>query len=89
MTDEEALERYGQVPLYFSHYYNFVFVYKSAVLEDGERVFLHLGGSMEQVSAMVVDAEVPMTLEEDGDDEYAYVKDADKQTLWTQGDPPD
>ena len=53
--DEEAFERYGDVPLHFSHYYNFVFVYKSKELDNGNRIYLELGGTMEKVSAMSVD----------------------------------
>ena len=44
MTDEEAFERYGDVPLHFSHYYNFLFIYKSKVLDNGDRITLQLGG---------------------------------------------
>ena len=82
MTDDEVLEEYGEVPLYFSHYYNFIFVYKSAKLENGDQLVLHLGGNMEKVSAMVVEADNPLTLEEIADDEYAYIKDAGKQVIW-------
>ena len=32
MEDEEAFEKYGDTPLYFSHYYNFLFVFKSEIL---------------------------------------------------------
>jgi hypothetical protein len=40
MTDDEAFEQYGEVPLYFSHYYNFVFIYKSARLENAAQYSL-------------------------------------------------
>ena len=40
MEDEEVFEKYGEVPLYFSHYYNFLFIFKSAALESGEQIFL-------------------------------------------------
>ena len=46
MEDEEAFEKYGDTPLYFSHYYNFLFVFKSEVLENGYQVFLQLGGNI-------------------------------------------
>ena len=49
MEDEEAFEKYGDTPLYFSHYYNFLFVFKSAVLDNGDQIFLQLGGNMEKV----------------------------------------
>ena len=78
MEDEEALEKYGDIPLYFSHYYNFLFIYKSKILENGNQVFLQLGGTMEKVSAMVVDANDPVTLNEEGEDETAYIKNKEK-----------
>ena len=82
MDDEEALDIYGDTPLHFSHYYNFLFVFKSAVLDNGDQVFLHLGGNMEKVSALVVDANEPMTLNENGDNEIAFIKN--KEVLWKQ-----
>lgn len=85
MTDEEVFDRYEDVPLYFSHYYNFLFIYKSKKLDDGEQVFLQLGGTMEKVSAMVVDVEDTLTLDEKADDEYAYIKDAENQVVWKHG----
>ena len=87
MTDDEVFEEYGDVPLHFSHYYNFIFVYKSAKLENGDQIFLHLGGTMEKVSAMVVDVEDPLTLEEKADTDYAFIKNADKQVIWKEGEP--
>jgi len=84
MEDEEVLDKYGDVPLYFSHYYNFLFILKSRILEEGEQIFLQLGGNMEKVSAMVVTADEPLTLNEDGEEEIAYIKDKDKKTVWKQ-----
>ena len=82
MTTEEVFEEYGDEPLFFSHYYNFIFVYKSARLDNGDQVFLHLGGNMEKVSALVVDVEDPLTLNEKADADYAYIKNAEKQVIW-------
>ncbi len=84
MEDEEVLEIYGDTPLYFSHYYNFLFIYKSAVLKNGEQIFLQLGGTMEKVSAMVVDANDPVTLNENGEDETAFIKNQEKEVIWKQ-----
>ena len=84
MEDEEAFEKYGGTPLYFSHYYNFLFVFKSEVLENGYQIFLQLGGNMEKVSALVVDAREPMTLNENGDDEIAHIKNKEKEVIWKQ-----
>ena len=84
MEDEVIFEKYGDTPLYFSHYYNFLFVFKSRVLENGNQIFLHLGGNMEKVSALVVDANDPMTLNENGEDEIAFIKNEDKEVLWKQ-----
>lgn len=84
MEDEEAFEKYGDTPLYFSHYYNFLFIFKSAILENGEQIFLHLGGNMEKVSALVVDANDPMTLNENGEDEIAFIKNEEKEVVWKQ-----
>ncbi|NIP99476.1 MAG: hypothetical protein GWM98_02870 [Nitrospinaceae bacterium] len=85
LTDEEAFERYGDEPLYFSHYYNFVFIFKSRELDNGDRIFLQMGGTMEKVSAMSVDAEEPVTLNEEADGEFAYIKNADNQVIWKCG----
>ena len=84
MEDEVIFEKYGDTPLYFSHYYNFLFVFKSRILENGDQIFLHLGGNMEKVSALVVDANDPMTLNENGEDEIAFIKNEDKEVLWKQ-----
>jgi hypothetical protein len=86
LTDEEVFEQYGDEPLYFSHYYNFVFIFKSAELEDGDRIYLQMGGTMEKVSAMSVDAEEPVTLNEDSEGEFAYIKNTDNQVIWKYGD---
>jgi len=85
MTTEEVLEEYGDVPLFFSHYYNFIFVFKSARLDNGDLIYLHLGGNMEAVSALVVDVEDPLTLDEKAEDDYAYIKNVEKQVIWKDG----
>jgi hypothetical protein len=82
MDDEEVYEKYGDTPLHFSHYYNFLFIFKSEVLKNGDQVFLQLGGNMEKVSALVIDASEPMTLNENGEDEIAYIKN--KEVVWKQ-----
>ncbi len=87
MTDDEVFDNYGDEPLIFSHYYNFVFVFKSAPLENGGRLYLKLGGNMEKVSAMAVDTEEPPTLNEIGDNDYAYMKDAENKLAWEHGEP--
>ena len=84
MEDEVIFEKYGDTPLYFSHYYNFLFVFKSRVLENGNQIFLHLGGNMEKVSALVVDVSDPMTLNENGEDEIAFIKNEQKEVIWKQ-----
>jgi hypothetical protein len=86
MTDE-CYEKYADVPLYFSHYYNFLFIYKSGKMENGDQIFLQLGGSMEKVSAMVVDVNDPLTLEEKSNNEYAYVKNKNNEVVWKEGAP--
>ena len=87
MTDDEVFEKYGDAPLHFSHYYNFVFIYKSAKLDNGEQIYLQLGGNMEKVSAMVVDVEEPLTLDEKADNNFAYIKSAENQVIWKHGEP--
>ena len=82
--EEKILDRYGDTPLYFSHYYNFLFVFKSEVLENGDQIFLQLGGNMEKVSAMVVDASEPLTLNENGNNEVAHIKNKKKEIVWKQ-----
>ena len=84
MKDEEVLEQYGDTPLHFSHYYNFLFIFKSEVLESGEQIFLQLGGTMEKVSAMVIDANDPISLNEEGEDEIAFIKNKEKKVIWKQ-----
>ncbi|MBC8283761.1 MAG: hypothetical protein H8E32_08110 [Nitrospinae bacterium] len=84
MEDEEIFEKYGETPLHFSHYYNFLFIFKSEILENGEQLFLQLGGNMEKVSALVVDAREPMTLNENGEDEIAFIKNKEKEVIWKQ-----
>jgi hypothetical protein len=79
---EDYFEKYEEVPLYFSHYYNFLFIYKSQEMENGDQIFLQLGGNMEKVSAMVVDVNDPLTLNEKSDDEYAYIKNKNNRVIW-------
>ena len=86
MTDEEVFEQYGDEPLYFSHYYNFVFIFKSREMDNGDRIYLQMGGTMEKVSAMSVDAEEPLTLNEDADREFAYIKNDANQVIWKHGE---
>lgn len=87
MDDGEVFDKYGDVPLNFSHYYNFVFIYKSAKLDNGDQIYLQLGGNMEKVSAMVVDVEEPLTLNEKAENEFAYIKNAENQVIWKHGRP--
>ncbi len=84
MGDEDVFDKYGDTPLHFSHYYNFLFIFKSEVLENGDQIFLQLGGNMEKVSAMVVDVNDPMTLDENGEDEVAFIKNQAKEVIWKQ-----
>ena len=81
LTDEEAFEQYGEEPLYFSHYYNFVFIYKSKELDNSNRIYLQLGGNMEKVSAMSVDVEEHLTLNEDAGNEFAYIKNTQNKAI--------
>ena len=87
INEDEGFEKYGDVPLYFSHYYNFLFIYKSKVMENGDQITLQLGGNMEKVSAMVVDVNDPLTLNEKADNEYAHIKNKEKQTILEHGVP--
>ena len=80
--EEEVFDKYGDTPLYFSHYYNFLFIFKSKVLENGDQIFLQLGGNMEKVSAMVVDASESLTLNENGHNEVAHIKNQKKEVVW-------
>ena len=84
MKDEEVLKKYGNTALRFSHYYNFLFIFKSEVLESGEQIFLQLGGTMEKVSAMVIDANDPISLNEEGENEIAFIKNKEKKVTWKQ-----
>ena len=45
-----------------------------------------MGGTMEKVSAMSVDAEEPLTLNEDADREFAYIKNDANQVIWKFGE---
>jgi hypothetical protein len=84
MGEEEVFDTYGDTPLYFSHYYNFLFIFRSKVLEDGNQITLQLGGNMEKVSAMVVDVKESMTLNENGANEVVYLKNQNKEVIWKQ-----
>jgi len=53
-------------------------------LESGEQIFLQLGGTMEKVSAMVIDAKEPISLNEEGEDEIAFIKNKEKKVIWKQ-----
>ncbi len=88
LDDDLVFEQYGDVPLFFSHYYNFLFIYKSKVLENGDQITLQLGGNMEKVSVMVVDVDDPVTLNDKADDDYAFIKNKEKQVIWKEGVPP-
>ncbi len=87
MDEDQGFEKYGEVPLYFSHYYNFLFIYKSRVMENGDQITLQLGGNMEKVSAMVVDVNEPLTLLEKADNDYAFIKNGENQVIWKHGVP--
>ena len=39
---------------------------------------------MEKVSALVVDVSDPMTLNENGEDEIAFIKNEQKKVIWKQ-----
>jgi hypothetical protein len=84
MTDN-YIEKYKDIPLYFSHYYNFLFIYKSHKMKNGDQIFLQIGGNMEKVSALVVDVNDPLTLDDKSDNEYAYIKNKDCRIVWQQG----
>ena len=56
-------------------------------MENGDQIFLQLGGNMEKVSAMVVDVNDPLTLEEKSDNEYAYIKNKNNEVIWKEGTP--
>jgi hypothetical protein len=56
-------------------------------MENGDQIFLKLGGNMEKVSAMVVDVNDSLTLDEKNDTEHAYIKNKNNQVVWKQGDP--
>ena len=60
-------------------------MFKSEVLESGEQIFLQLGGTMEKVSAMVIDANEPISLNEEGEDEIAFIKNKEKKVIRKQG----
>ena len=56
-------------------------------MENGDQIFLQLGGNMEKVSAMVVDVNDPLTLEEKSGNEYAYIKNKNNEVIWKEGTP--
>ena len=89
LAEEDYFEKYQEVLLHFSHYYNFLFIYKSQKMENGDQIFLQLGGNIEKVSAMVVDVSDPLTLDEKANDEYAYIKNNNNQVVWKHGSPPE
>jgi hypothetical protein len=54
-------------------------------MENGDQIFLQIGGNMEKVSPMVVDVNDPITLDEKADDEHAYIKNKKNQVIWKHG----
>ena len=39
---------------------------------------------MEKVSAMVIDANEPISMNEEGEDEIAFIKNKEKKVIWKQ-----
>ena len=49
MEEEEVYDKYGDTPLYFTHYYNFLFIFKSEILENGENEVAHVRNKAKEV----------------------------------------
>lgn len=48
ITREEILEKYGNIQVEFSHYYKYTFTFVGE-LENGEEVYVDVGGNSENI----------------------------------------
>jgi hypothetical protein len=51
-------------------------------MKNGHQIFFQVGGNMKKVSAMVMDVNDDLTLNEKADDEHDYIKNMKNQVIW-------
>lgn len=80
MTKEEVLEKYGDVPLIFDHYYKFVFTF-AALVAEGTVLRVSVGGGSDDIYKMMVDSNTSVKLNET--DYYVFASLAEGgRILW-------
>jgi hypothetical protein len=79
MTEEQVMERYGELPLKFSAYYKYRFTYE-AVAPDGNLVIASIGGSADDIYRHEVRPDSTITLKTGGWS-FAVVKNGPDE-LW-------
>lgn len=79
MTKEEAISKYGDVPLKFSSYYKYSFRF-SGVAEDGAAISISVGGDSDDIYKFEVNSETVLKLK---DEDYRYASiDKDGKEVW-------
>lgn len=82
LTLEMVLEKYSDVPLYFSSYYKYEFVFAGQA-PDGRKIVVSLGGHADDIYKMTVIAGKPMYL---ADEPYHIQVYENDQLIFTHYD---
>jgi hypothetical protein len=61
MTKEEAISKYGNVPLLFGSYYKYSFAFQGKA-DDGASVYMTVGGCADDIYKLQVNADEQMTI---------------------------
>lgn len=69
LTKEEALKKYGKVPLKFKSYYKYVFSYRG-IAPDNADIYYSEGGNADDIYRHEVTSETIRTMEDEG---YRYL----------------
>jgi hypothetical protein len=80
MSDEKAMELYGDVPLLFLSYYKYSFSF-SGKADDGAMVYMYLGGSSGDIYRLDVERETPQTLSQHGWSHATIMKGG--ESIWS------
>lgn len=77
LSKEEAIEKYGKVPLLFSSYYKYSFVFRGKA-EDGAQIYVSVGGNGDDIYRFDVSRDSPMYL---ADGYYAKITNPEGQEI--------
>jgi len=80
ISKQEAIERYGKVPLKFSSYYKYSFAF-SGVAEDGAKISALYGGDHDAIYRFDCTPETTITLTDENAYYAAYVSLGDDEIL--------